>query len=516
MSSRRIIGLTGLEAKKYFQKDRSYINFEVPPYFHFDELLLFSAAAIGKRQLNSICKKGSNKKPLSPKNFEGVNYTVLTNKDGAYSWRPLQLIHPVLYIDLINTICESSNWAEIQARFKEFSKGYVRCISIPRESLTDDSDTATQVADWWENIEQESLKKSLEYDYIFSTDITDCYGSIYTHSVEWALHTKGKNGVKEERKAGESPRSVGKIIDEKLRNMNNGQTNGIPQGSKLMDFIAEIILGYADLDLTKRLKQLKIDETKFHILRYRDDYRILTNEPSLGHEILKQLNLVLIELGLKMHPGKTTESGDVIISSLKAEKVEAIYIAPIQQYFQKEALRIYQISKKYPNSGLVMKELSDFYDRVSDTKVMKKVNYEVLVAIITMVSIQSPRTINWTAAINSKIIERINNKERQIDLTKKVIAKFMELPNVGLIDLWLQRISAPLGVNAKYKDRLTEAALSKVKNSELWNCDWLTDDIKEAMDLATISDLSYKLKFAEITPTIEREEVELFRTNYPW
>jgi hypothetical protein len=28
--------------------------------------------------------------------------------------------------------------------------------------------------------------------------------------------------------------------------MNNGQTNGIPQGSVLMDFIAEMVLGYID------------------------------------------------------------------------------------------------------------------------------------------------------------------------------------------------------------------------------------------------------------------------------
>ena len=40
--------------------------------------------------------------------------------------------------------------------------------------------------------------------------------------------------------------------------MTYGQTNGIPQGSSLMDFIAEIILGYADTQLVKKLKGRKL------------------------------------------------------------------------------------------------------------------------------------------------------------------------------------------------------------------------------------------------------------------
>ena len=61
-------------------------------------------------------------------------------------------------------------------------------------------------------------------------------------------------------------KSFGALIDEKIRNMNYGQTNGIPQGSALMDFISEIVLGYADLELTEALKGIPTDE--FKILRF--------------------------------------------------------------------------------------------------------------------------------------------------------------------------------------------------------------------------------------------------------
>lgn len=514
MSSKKITELEALEARKFFLKDRSYINFDIPPYFHFDQLLTFTSAAISKKKLDKLCKPKANKKPSLPSNYEGVNYTILSNKDGAYSWRPLQLIHPVLYVELVNLITEKSNWQELLARFEKFSESYVECISLPRESLTDESDAASQVTNWWESIEQESLRKSLEFDYILTTDITDCYGSIYTHSIEWALHKHGKKGVKKDRKNNVQAKGLGSVIDNRLMNMNNGQTNGIPQGSVLMDFIAEIVLGYADLELTQRIKDASISPDDFHILRYRDDYRILTNDPTTGHAILKELNEVLFELGLKMNPSKTDESNDVILSSLKKEKVENLYIAPIQQYFQKEALRIYQISKKYPNSGLVVKELSSFYDRVNKTKAFKNVNFEVLIAIFTMIAIQSPRTINWTSAINSKIMERIKSEQKRKDLTNLIIKKFERIPNAGLIEIWLQRISAPLGIEVPYKDNFTKLALNKIESSDLWNSEWLQDDIKQTMDSADVSDLAYELSNNKITPVIEREEVELFRGVY--
>ncbi|WP_250218337.1 RNA-directed DNA polymerase, partial [Escherichia coli] len=69
----------------------------------------------------------------------------------------------------------------------------------------------------------------------FVTDITDCYGSIYPHSLAWAIGTRE---VAKEKKRDKN--LLGNIIDSAIQNMQCGQTNGIPQGSVLMDFIAEI------------------------------------------------------------------------------------------------------------------------------------------------------------------------------------------------------------------------------------------------------------------------------------
>ena len=93
----------------------------------------------------------------------------------------------------------------------------------------------------------------MDYKFSYDTDIADCYGSLYTHSIAWAIETI--DTAKKQRDSN----LLGNKIDTHIRNMQYGQTNGIPQGSVLMDFIAEIILGYIDELLTVEITKNKIE-----------------------------------------------------------------------------------------------------------------------------------------------------------------------------------------------------------------------------------------------------------------
>ncbi len=512
MNSRKITGLTSREARNYFMKNSSYINFPIPEYFSFEALLTLISPSIMGKELVDICVV-KDKKSDGPHNYDLINHVILSNKDGAYSWRPMQLIHPVLYIYLMRIMTEKKNWEEIQGRFKDFSKTFVDCISVPRESSDNQSDKASQIRDWWERIEQYSIKKSLEYNYLFLTDISDCYGSIYTHSIEWALDKHGKEEVKKRLREKKPFKTLGGKIDQILRMMNYNQTNGIPQGSTLTDFIAEIVLGYVDEQLTKLIIEHKIKKKDFHIVRYRDDYRIFVNDPNIGHLILKLLSSALYAIGLKMNASKTLDSNDVILSSIKREKLERISIAPAEQKLQKEALRIYQLSKKYPNSGLIAKELSLFFDKIENLKKFEE-DPEILIVIFSMIAFPSPMVINWASAIISVLLEKIENKKKKKRLIRSIHSKFKQIPNTGLIDVWLQRISKPLDTSITYKDKLTKAALGDVKNSELWCCLWLKKEIINIIDLAEISDFKKRIEEKSISPVIQRREVELFKNDY--
>ena len=91
-----------------------------------------------------------------------------------------------------------SSWKEIKNRFAELNVPNIEVTSIPKvKGNTDKSHLSASVSFWWENVEQRSLELALSYRYMFVTDITNCYGTIYTHTIAWAL--MGKDKAKEKR-----------------------------------------------------------------------------------------------------------------------------------------------------------------------------------------------------------------------------------------------------------------------------------------------------------------------------
>jgi hypothetical protein len=176
-----ILELTHTEAKEFFLKKENYCSIDLPPYFSFQSLLNVLSQ-------NNIIDNIDLKKA---KLLDDVNYKFLTNKDGKYAWRPFQLINPVIYVNLVNKITKENDWNFIVNRFKTFqSNEKIKCCSIPILSDDKQSDKAQTITNWWQQIEQQSLELALSFDCFLNTDITDCYSSIYTHSIAWALHGK--------------------------------------------------------------------------------------------------------------------------------------------------------------------------------------------------------------------------------------------------------------------------------------------------------------------------------------
>ena len=204
---------------------------------------------------------------------------------------------------------------------------------MPVTENLENSAKENQIYEWWQNVEQRSILMALEYNHVLHLDITDCYGALYTHSIVWALHTK--KVAKEEK---DNKKLIGNIIDCRIQDMSNGQTNGIPQGSVLMDFIAEIVLGYGDLLLTDRLNEKGINDYK--IIRYRDDYRIFTKNAQQSAEIAKELSEVLSSLNFKVNTAKTVSNNDLVLGALKPDKIHWIYNKRKTENIQKWLLQL--------------------------------------------------------------------------------------------------------------------------------------------------------------------------------
>jgi hypothetical protein len=428
--------MTPTQARKFFLKPESYCNVDFPDHLHFRKVI----AAVSKELLGKTLSSMSSK----PRDYEGVNYMMLSNKDGRHAWRPFQLIHPALYVALVEQITSPDHWEIILDRFKEFQKPpNFKCLSIPLQSLCPRKDKAAQILKWWLGIEQGSIELALEYSYLFHADITNCYSSIYTHSIAWAVHDRAVAKAKRTDKT-----LIGNLIDWRIQDMRHGQTNGIPQGSVLMDFIAEMVLGYADLLLSEQLELVGIKE--YRVLLYRDDYRIFVNSPQIGEAILKALTEVLIELGLQLNTSKTTGGVPVVLNSVKRDKMAWLRSKQWERNIQKHLTLIHSHGVEFPNAGSLVIALTHFYTRLFKAKRIQ--NPKVLISIAVDIAYNSPRAFPGCAAIISKLLRSFGEDTERADVVGKIHAKLSQLPNTGHMEVWLQRISYPFAPSIAYKE----------------------------------------------------------------
>ena len=473
----------------------SYCNFDLPLYFGFNTLLEKTTNALSGKTVNEFQER-------PPRNFNGVNHVILNNKDGLYAWRPLELIHPALYVSLVNEITAEENWDLILQQFSNFrANPAITCLSLPVKSISADNDKAQFISQWWEDVEQKSIELALDYPLVVKTDIVDCYPAIYTHSIAWALH--GKQYSKDHR---DCRRLIGNRIDASVREMRYGQTNGIPQGSALMDLIAEMVLGYADTELTEKINKQKI--TEYRILRFRDDYRIFVMNQQDGERILKSLGEVLIDLGLKLNPLKTDVSGEVIQSSIKDDKIGWLVRRQHDRNLQKRLLIIHDHSLQYPNSGSLQTALERYYRRLEQSTGHERPL--PLVSIVVDIAFKNPRTYPIASAILSKLLSFVEDQSVRRSVIEKIKDKFLQLPNTGQMDIWLQRITFPIAPEETFREPLCK--LLNDPKQPIWNNDWISSSaLKQAV---TPTNIVNREILERLGPVMSIEEVELFKRSY--
>jgi hypothetical protein len=486
------------EAKAHFLAGSSYFSGDLPEYISFEPILNGVAEILKGGHYNGFKKSRSDI-------FANVNYSFLANKDGRFAWRPYELIHPAIYVSLVNLICCPENWLQITARLSSFKKNKVVCCSSPIIPGDQQSQNAAQVRNWWQAVEQQSLVQSLEFSHILQTDVTNCYGSLYTHSIPWALH--GREVAKKTR---DRNLLVGNQIDAHIQASRYGQTNGISQGSVLMDFVAELVLGYVDTLISDNLK----DQDDARILRYRDDYRIFANSDVQAESILKVVSENLRSVGMHLGTSKTFLSTSVVEGSIKPDKLAGIELQTLgntnAKTLQKQLLRLHSFGRRFPNSGALRRLTGELYKKILKQQEAPD-DLEVQVAIATDIAVVSPLTFPAIAGILSHLISLVSKAEKD-ECWNKVIKKMRRVPYNGYLEIWLQRVTKPGAVGIEFCSSEPICQIVNGKNTPLWENDWIASaDLKAALDVSKIL-----VRNASDSPeVIKPEEVELF-TKAAW
>lgn len=519
-----ILDLDHDQARRLLMQSKSYCTIVLPEYIDFSDILRQAVISVKSHASRVSGLKRSNKggnygsvalqysdgaaglKDLP----EGINYRILQNKDGLLSWRPMELINPIMYVLLVHKLTEEENWRVVQDRFAEFQQcRNIECCSIPRGVFTHAEKGS--ILNWWESFEQRSVSLSLEYQYMGKTDISDCYGAIYTHSIAWALHEKNK--AKRDR----SLDLLGNYIDSCFQDMHSRQTVGIPQGSVLSDLIAEMVLGYADLLLSRELEgDTALANCDYKVLRYRDDYRIFATSREDVHSILLALMKVLSGLNFKLSAAKTAMSDDVVLDSVKADKVEWLFRGHARMTVHKRLLALSRFAREYPQSGSIVRELQKVSRYLGLTKRFPS-KRDVLIAQVVDLVVRNPRCYPIGARILSQLLEK-EECVVQYSYLKKIIKRCRMTPNSGLFEIWLQRIARTLKIEVKgvkYEESLCleiESAIfdgTSVVNP--WPWDWLVDPLRQDMECVSIFDAN---KLNSLSAVISSDEVRDL-SSYP-
>lgn len=493
----RIIDLEAALAKAYLEKPECYFRSDFPPYISFESILKDTSASLGADTYLAFQKP----KPARAVDMPGVNYELLSTKDGRFAWRPFELIHPAIYMTLVKILCEEANWKLLQERFTELHSGVVECTSFPMVSDGKDKHDAVQVRNWWLRYEQRSLELSMEYTHLLKTDVSNCYGSLYTHSIAWALH-----GYDAAKAAQGDKGLLGNQIDLHIRNSRYGQTNGITQGSVLMDIVAELVLAYVDHLVTVKLQGKK----DFHILRYRDDYSIFTLSDQRASEIVRVISDCLRKVGMQLGAGKTSVNSNIIEGAIKPEKLAGIQLEDMDishaKTIQKQLLRLHAFSRLYPNTGAIKRLADSAFQKISKIDKAPE-DLGVQVSIVCDIAVVSPSAFPALSGILAKLISLAPEAERA-ELWGRVAEKMKRIPHNGHLEIWLQRVTKAKGVGLSFA---SDEPICRIVNGEavqLWNNSWINSpNLIAALDVTKIVVSSPE----DLDPVPDTEELSLFR-----
>ena len=287
--------------------------------------------------------------------------------------------------------------------------------------------------------------------------------------------------------------------------MHWGQTNGIPQGSVLMDFLAEIVLSAIDESLCKEIELANISDYK--ILRYRDDYRIFVNDTQDGMTILKLLTEAVAKYGFRLNSSKTVISSDVISSSIKEDKLQ--WMGQNGQFeslsIEKQLLMGYRHSLRFPNAGSLLKPLARIHEVLKNQKT-SFFEPGVLVAIVAEIAMRNPRTFETCIAIIARLFTWVSSNEKE-NLAKQLLEKFRTYPNFGLSEIWLQKILVHSAINLDFKEPICD--LVQGASRTLWPVAFLEawPNVKTAVETACVLDSEI---LRETVAEFSQEEVDLF------
>lgn len=268
------------------------------------------------------------------------------------------------------------------------------------------------------------------FTHIVKADIKNFYGSVYTHSLAWAIHGKrtiryGGNG-----KNRRDLKFVGNRLDKLFQMANDGCTSGLPIGPAVSDIASEIIASAVDRVLTAELKK---NDIECEAVRFKDDYRILVSGEVDAKKAIKILQASLKEYDLELSDEKTTISA--LPDGLFRPWVSRYHLVHPKKktrfswkQFRELYLAVIEIDRQHPNTGVIDRFLADITTRKGRLKItIGTFNLEKVVSMLLMLGTLRVKAFPKIMAILEQVIRSCSGNILTVPLVSHLEAYLHKL-----------------------------------------------------------------------------------------
>ena len=262
--------------------DYGLFSEKLPPCFtseglsdHVPNVLLTLTTENDEKKLDKLLKK---------REHDFIRYEPLREVNIP---RQIGVPHPESHI--VQCLGLKRHWAEIKRHCAKpkipVSRLFVRKMSSKRVFRMN-----YKGKEYLEN-EEADIRKMTGAHFVALTDISNCFPSIYTHSIPWALHGRSKS------KKNRSVLLEGNLLDKVTQGTRDRQTNGLLIGPHPSNVVSEIILTKIDHEMIQKgYKQF---------CRYIDDYIFYAKTHNEAEKFIHDLGMQLREYELVLNGSKT-------------------------------------------------------------------------------------------------------------------------------------------------------------------------------------------------------------------
>lgn len=417
---------------------------ELPPPFNTEDLANHLDTINASWNTIYSGLNGNDKKIFNESNWANISIPKV-----GLSRRKISIPNPLNQSKLSKTIAD--NWPQIES--------IINKSSISSSSPIIDIIRAVKTKESFSQFKSKRLSESYDKLFEVKTDISRFYGTIYTHSIPWLIHTKPVAKANRQNYL-----MLGNALDRDLRGSNSGQTIGIPIGPDTSLIVAEIITSLIDEKI-----QSKLNFTKS--FRFIDDYYIYCDNYSDAEKSFKYIQSLLTEFQLDINEDKTriTESPfsfdsrwSIELGAFKFRKAENTQKTDLERFASLSHIH----AKENPSDSVLL-----YTVQVLKNIPLHYENWKLYESILYRILITEPRTLPDVLSILSSHSVRVHKLK-----LRGILEKLIE---IHIAKGHHFEVSWALWAFVEFRLKLKKKIAESILNSNDWISKLIILDIKQ-------------------------------------